>query len=195
MSPNIPRNHDLLAVGADVRRRLGCGAALHNLRKSSKIAKAAEGTASALSHRPAAPASERVSRTSDAKPALVQHMRIDHRRPHVGVAEQFLHGADVGACFQEVRGEGMAQRVAGRTLGDPGGPHGGGEATLNGTLMPMVTSEYARGVAHGARGLRAVRAPPVQSPQPQTKRGRAFARPLVPQRACFSPGLQLTRTH
>ena len=42
---------------------------------------------------------------------LLQHMRIDLRRRNVGVAEQLLHGAQVGAVLQQMAGEGMAQHV------------------------------------------------------------------------------------
>jgi hypothetical protein len=35
-------------------------------------------------------------------------MGIDHGGPHVAVAEQFLHGADVVAVFEEVGGEAVA---------------------------------------------------------------------------------------
>jgi hypothetical protein len=38
--------------------------------------------------------SQLVGRTLDAKRAPVQHVRVDHGRAHVSVAEQFLHGAD-----------------------------------------------------------------------------------------------------
>src|SRR3546814_10451877 len=45
-------------------------------------------------------------------------MGVDLRRRHVLVAEQFLHGADVMASFEQMRGERMAQRVAGGRLVD-----------------------------------------------------------------------------
>ena len=38
-------------------------------------------------------------------------VRVDHGGLDVGVAEQFLHGADVGAELQQMRGEGVTQRV------------------------------------------------------------------------------------
>jgi len=41
-----------------------------------------------------------------------------HRRPHVRVAEELLHGADVVPGFEEVRGEGVAERVAGEVTAD-----------------------------------------------------------------------------
>jgi hypothetical protein len=49
--------------------------------------------------------SEPVQRADHAAPALVQHMRINHRGGHVRMAEQFLHRADVIARLQQVCGE------------------------------------------------------------------------------------------
>ena len=51
-------------------------------------------------------------------------MGVDHRSCHIGVPEKFLDGADIGAGFEQVRGEGMAQRMAADGLGDAGGPGG-----------------------------------------------------------------------
>jgi hypothetical protein len=49
-----------------------------------------------------------------------QHVRIDHRRTHIRMAEQLLHGEDVITRFQQVGGERMAQRVRRRRLSDRG---------------------------------------------------------------------------
>jgi hypothetical protein len=43
---------------------------------------------------------------------------VDHGGGHVAVAEELLDGADVGAVFQQVGGEGVAEGVAGGALGD-----------------------------------------------------------------------------
>ena len=43
-------------------------------------------------------------------------MRVDHGRGNVAVAEELLDGADVVAALEEVRGEGMTERVAGAAL-------------------------------------------------------------------------------
>lgn len=45
-------------------------------------------------------------------------MGLDHGGAHVRVPQQLLHGADVGAALQQVRGEGMAQGVHGYGFGD-----------------------------------------------------------------------------
>jgi len=49
--------------------------------------------------------SQRIDRTDHAHRALVKHVRVDHGGLHVGVAEEFLHGADVLAGFQQMSGE------------------------------------------------------------------------------------------
>jgi hypothetical protein len=56
-------------------------------------------------------AEDTVGWTRDAGWAAVEDVRVDLSRTHIIVAEQFLNGADVASIFQEVRGEGMAQRV------------------------------------------------------------------------------------
>jgi hypothetical protein len=43
--------------------------------------------------------------------ATIEHVRINHRRPHILMSEQFLNGANVVAGFEQVRGEAVAQRV------------------------------------------------------------------------------------
>lgn len=37
-----------------------------------------------------------------------QHVCVDHRGAYIGVAEQFLHRADIGAALQQVGGERVA---------------------------------------------------------------------------------------
>jgi len=50
--------------------------------------------------------------------ALVEHVRIDHRRAHVAIAEQFLDCPDVVPRFEQVGGEGVPHEwhVAGRGM-------------------------------------------------------------------------------
>jgi hypothetical protein len=43
----------------------------------------------------------------------MQHMGVDHRRVDVAMAQQLLNGANVGAAFEPVRGEGVLEGVAG----------------------------------------------------------------------------------
>jgi hypothetical protein len=44
-----------------------------------------------------------VQRAGHTLPALLEHVRVDHRGGHIGMAQQFLDGADVRAPLQEVR--------------------------------------------------------------------------------------------
>jgi hypothetical protein len=50
-----------------------------------------------------------VERAIHASTALVQHVRVNHRRAHVFMPQQFLDRADIVAVFQQVRGERMTQ--------------------------------------------------------------------------------------
>ncbi len=68
---------------------------------------------------------EGVGGAGDSQGASVQDMGVDHRGLDVPVAEEFLDDADVGAIFEEVGGEGVAQDVAGDASGDAGSATGG----------------------------------------------------------------------
>ncbi len=52
--------------------------------------------------------SQLVDRASHAATAFVENVRVDHRRAHVGVAEQFLDGPDVVASLQQMSCERMS---------------------------------------------------------------------------------------
>lgn len=52
-----------------------------------------------------------------ANPWFIQHMRVDHRRGNVIVAEQFLNGPYVVVCLQQMGREGMSQGVHAYRLG------------------------------------------------------------------------------
>ena len=47
-------------------------------------------------------------------------MGVDLRRRNIGVAEHRLQGAQIGAAFEQMGGEGMAQRVGCHALFDAG---------------------------------------------------------------------------
>jgi len=51
--------------------------------------------------------------------------------------EEFLHGADVVAGFQQMGGETVAQRMATRELDDPGQAHGILDRPLQSLLVEM----------------------------------------------------------
>lgn len=56
---------------------------------------------------------ESVSGTADGSQPSVQHVRVDHGSAYVPVPQQLLHGADVVPVFEQMRGEGVTQGVAG----------------------------------------------------------------------------------
>ena len=49
----------------------------------------------------------------DAEAAFIQYVRVDHCRPHVFVAQEFLHGADVVTGFDQVGGEAVPEGMSG----------------------------------------------------------------------------------
>jgi len=61
-----------------------------------------------------------IQRASHGQRSQVGHVRVDHCRFDVLVAEQLWHGANVVAGFEQVRGERMSQRAAAHALVDLG---------------------------------------------------------------------------
>ena len=61
---------------------------------------------------------QRIKRRSDAGRTAIQHMRVDHCRIHVAMAEQFLNRADVLPALEQVRGKRMPQCVSAERLED-----------------------------------------------------------------------------
>ena len=56
--------------------------------------------------------------------ALFEDVGVDLRRRDVGVAEELLHRAQVGAAIEQVAGEGVAQDVRADALGVEAGVGG-----------------------------------------------------------------------
>jgi hypothetical protein len=52
----------------------------------------------------------------DTPATALQHMRIDHGGADVLVPQEFLHGTDVIAIFQQVRGKTVSERMAATAL-------------------------------------------------------------------------------
>lgn len=50
--------------------------------------------------------------------SLIEHVRVDHCRRQIRMAEQFLNRADVIGRLQQVRGERVAEGMATRPLRD-----------------------------------------------------------------------------
>jgi hypothetical protein len=63
-------------------------------------------------------AEDAVGGARDAGGAAVEDVGVDHRGIQVVVTEQLLNGADVAAIFQQMGGEGVAERVGGGPLGE-----------------------------------------------------------------------------
>ena len=59
-----------------------------------------------------------VQRTSRPKRAALHHVRVDHGRAYVGVAEKLLNRSDVRTCLKQVRGKAVAEHVARDRLAD-----------------------------------------------------------------------------
>jgi len=55
-----------------------------------------------------------IERVAHAEWTLLQHVRVEHRRAHILVTEQLLHGAEVAAVFEQVRRERTRVRCGGR---------------------------------------------------------------------------------
>lgn len=68
-------------------------------------------------------AEAKVQGTGHTASTFVHDMGADHRRVHAAMPQQFLHRADV-VTTDQVRREGMAQRVTTHQLGDTGRARG-----------------------------------------------------------------------
>jgi hypothetical protein len=85
-----------------------------------------------------------VQGTFDAQGPSARDVSVEHGVAHVGMAQQFLHGADVVSRGQEVRGETMPEGMATCRLQDPHLPHGCFDGPLHDLFMLMVVSLASR---------------------------------------------------
>ena len=80
-------------------------------------------------------------------------MRVDHGGLHVLVPEQFLHGPNIVAGFQQLRGERVPERMAGDVFGDPGQAGRGAYRFLQTAFIQVMAALDARaGVRRAAFG-------------------------------------------
>ena len=86
---------------------------------------------------------EVVRGTADGEGSAVEDMGVDHRGADVVVTEELLHGADVVAVFEEMRGERMPQRVAGGPLVNASLTHGVFHCPLDRAFVNVVVVEPA----------------------------------------------------
>ena len=63
---------------------------------------------------------------------LVGEVRVDLRGGDIRVAEEFLHGAEVGAVYEEIGGEAVAEQVRVDVVGNPGLCCARGDEALDG---------------------------------------------------------------
>ncbi len=104
--------------------------------------------------------------------------------------KQLLHGADVMACMQQMRGERVAQRVRRRWLGHSSCDNGPLECTLEGLIEQMMPADDT---AARVRGVMVLRKHP--EPAPAVAGARIFA--LQRMRHCHArlPGLLVGGPH
>jgi hypothetical protein len=86
--------------------------------------------------------SKSVQWTLHATGAALEHVGVDHGRADVGVAEQFLDGADIVAGFEQVCGEAMTESVATNFLGEPGVDDGCLHTFLEEIFVPVVAAQH-----------------------------------------------------
>ena len=67
-------------------------------------------------------AGQPIRRALDARRSAIEDVDVYLRGGYVPVPEEFLHGEDVVAVFQQVGGEGVAEGVGAGALGDAGMP-------------------------------------------------------------------------
>ena len=72
-----------------------------------------------------------------AEPSTIEDVRVNHRRAHVPVPQEFLYCPDVIPILQEVRRKGMPKRVAAHPLRDPRPSHGLRHRALHRRLMQV----------------------------------------------------------
>jgi hypothetical protein len=59
-----------------------------------------------------------IERAADGHSTSMEDVGVDHRRPHVLVTEQFLHGTDVVTVLKQMCGERVPEGVAAHRLVD-----------------------------------------------------------------------------
>ena len=76
-------------------------------------------------------------------------MGVDHGGGKIGVAEQLLNGADVGAALEQVRGEGMAKGVGADGLRQTGTTNRHLDGLVDDTGVNVMATGDASTRVHG----------------------------------------------
>src|SRR5437763_2180085 len=88
-----------------------------------------------------------IQRADHPATTTVEDMGVDHRRADVDMPEQFLHGADIVARFEQMGRKGVTQRVRGRRFREPGItnrlPHRSLERLIGKMLPPNDASAWS----------------------------------------------------
>ena len=79
-----------------------------------------------------------IGRAADAPAPTIEDVRVDHRRCHVVVAEQFLHRANVISILKQMSRKRVPERVARGVLADPRSNDRVSDSPLNDRLMQMM---------------------------------------------------------
>ena len=79
-----------------------------------------------------------VKRAPDAETGLIQDVGVNHGRRHVFVAEELLHGANIGPAFEQMHSEAVPEGVAAGRFWDAGFPHSDFNCILQVLLLDMV---------------------------------------------------------
>lgn len=88
-------------------------------------------------------ASEPIRGAGDAFAAAIQHLSIDHGRAHIFVPQQFLHGAEVIAVFEQRSGKGMAQGMTTHGFDNASVPRGRADGAVQHRLVQVMTPSVA----------------------------------------------------
>jgi len=91
---------------------------------------------------------ERIDGAHHAQRLFVQHMGIDHRRLHIGVSQQLLHGSDVLPCLQQVRRKTLAEAMLCEPDRQSGLAQRRAHSTLQHLFVHVVASHMARTGIH-----------------------------------------------
>src|ERR1700687_5321812 len=82
-----------------------------------------------------------IERTPHTATAFIQDMRIDHRGAHVLVTQEFLHGPNIVARFQQMGRKAVPKRVTASILPNPGSSQRCLDCALHillGNMMPSL---------------------------------------------------------
>lgn len=87
--------------------------------------------------------SEIIQRALNSSGTFLHYVGVDHGCGDIGVAEQFLQGTDVIACFKKVSCEGVPKAVAATVFCNSGADEGLFYGALQGSFIGVVSADLA----------------------------------------------------